>query len=56
VTTRLITVGHGTLPEEEFVELLRGTGIESLVRPTDGVRRDDDHLVYDVGETGSLLA
>lgn len=28
---QLFTVGHGTTPQEEFVELLRSTGVESLV-------------------------
>jgi uncharacterized protein (DUF488 family) len=28
---RLLTVGHGTLDEEKFIELLRGAGIERLV-------------------------
>jgi uncharacterized protein (DUF488 family) len=41
VTTRLITVGHGTLPETEFVEVIRSAGIESLVdvRTAPGSRR-----------------
>jgi len=42
VTTRLITVGHGTLAEDEFVDLLRGAGVESLVdvRTAPGSRRN----------------
>jgi uncharacterized protein (DUF488 family) len=48
----------------DFATLVRGADIRHLMhdgrlaehRPTDGVRRDGDHLVYDVGETGSLLA
>src|SRR3954464_6886457 len=41
VATSLITVGHGTLTEDEFVEVLRGAGIESLmaVRTAPGSRR-----------------
>jgi uncharacterized protein (DUF488 family) len=41
VTTRLITVGHGTLPEDEFVALLAGAGVQSLVdvRTAPGSRR-----------------
>jgi uncharacterized protein (DUF488 family) len=41
VSSRLITVGHGTLPQEEFVELLRAAGVESLVdvRTAPGSRR-----------------
>ena len=41
IVTRLVTVGHGTLPEDEFVEVLRGAGIESLVdvRTAPGSRR-----------------
>jgi len=41
VATRLITFGHGTSPENEFVEILRGAGIESLVdvRTAPGSRR-----------------
>src|SRR5438874_2457089 len=39
--TRPVTVGHGPLPEDEFVEVLRGAGIESLVdvRTAPGSRR-----------------
>lgn len=48
----------------DFATLVRGADVRHLMhdgrmaehRPTDGVRRDGDHLVYDVGETGSLLA
>lgn len=36
----LLTVGHGTLAEEELVALLRGAGVERVV----------DVRVYDVGE------
>lgn len=48
----------------DFATLVRGVDVRHLMhddrlaehRPTEGVRRDGDHLVYDVGETGSLLA
>jgi len=48
----------------DFASLVRGAEIRHLMQdgrlvehcPTDGVRREDDRLVYDVGETGSLLA
>lgn len=48
----------------DFATLVRGADVRHLMhdgrlaehRPTDGVRREDDHLVYDVGETGTLLA
>ena len=47
----------------DFATLVLGAEIVHLMhdgritehRPTDGVRRDGDRLVYDVGETGSLL-
>src|SRR5436305_11717036 len=41
VATSLISVGHGTLAEDEFVEVLRGAGVESLidVRTAPGSRR-----------------
>ena len=41
MASRLITVGHGTLPEDEFVDLLGDAGIESLVdvRTAPGSRR-----------------
>jgi uncharacterized protein (DUF488 family) len=48
----------------DFATLVRDTDVRHLMhdgrlaehRPTEGVRRDGDLLVYDVGETGSLLA
>lgn len=48
----------------DFATLVRGTDVRHLMhdgrlhehRPTEGVRRDGERLVYDVGETGSLLA
>jgi uncharacterized protein (DUF488 family) len=47
----------------DFATLVRGIDVRHLMhdgrlaehRPTDGVRREGDLLVYDVGETGSLL-
>src|SRR4051812_25917788 len=41
VASCLITVGHGTLPQEKFIELLRAAGVESLVdvRTAPGSRR-----------------
>jgi len=41
MAARLITVGHGTLSEDEFAELLRDAGAESLVdvRTAPGSRR-----------------
>lgn len=38
---RLMTLGHGTVPEEEMLELLRGTGVEAVVdvRRAPGSRR-----------------
>jgi len=46
VATRLITVGHGTLPEADFIHLLRRTDIESLVdvRTAPGSRRHPQFL------------
>jgi uncharacterized protein (DUF488 family) len=48
----------------DFATLVRDVGVRHLMhdgrlsehRPTEGVRRDGDLVVYDVGETGSLLA
>jgi len=48
----------------DFATLVRGVEVRHLMHdgrlaehvPTDGVRREGDLLVYDVGETGSLLA
>jgi len=48
----------------DFATLVRGADVRHLMhdgrlaehRPTEGVRREGDGLVYDVGETGSLLA
>jgi len=39
--TRLLTIGHGTLAQDEFVALLRGAAIEQLVdvRTAPGSRR-----------------
>jgi len=41
VATRLISVGHGTLPEDDFIQLLHGAEVESLVdvRTAPGSRR-----------------
>ena len=41
MTIRLITVGHGTLAQDELVKVLRDAGIESLVdvRTAPGSRR-----------------
>lgn len=47
----------------DFASLVRGADVRHLMHdgrlsehhPTEGVRRDGDHLVYDVGETGTLL-
>ena len=48
----------------DFATLVRGADVRHLMHdgrltqhvPTEGVRRDGDLLVYDVGETGTLLA
>ena len=48
----------------DFATLVRAADVQHLMhdgrltehRLTDGVRREGDALVYDVGETGSLLA
>ncbi|MBV8981601.1 MAG: DUF488 domain-containing protein, partial [Acidimicrobiia bacterium] len=42
MATRLITVGHGTLAEDEFADLLHAAGVESLidVRTAPGSRRN----------------
>ncbi|MBV8981298.1 MAG: DUF488 family protein, partial [Acidimicrobiia bacterium] len=48
----------------DFASLVRGADVRHLMHdgrlsehhPTDVVRRDGDFLVYDVGETGTLLA
>ena len=48
----------------DFATLVRGADVRHLMHDgrltehhlTDGVRLEGDHLVYDVGETGSLLA
>jgi uncharacterized protein (DUF488 family) len=48
----------------DFATLVRGADVRHLMhdgrlaehRPTEGVRRDGTQLVYDVGETGSLLS
>jgi len=47
----------------DFASLVRGADVRHLMHdgrlsehhPTEGVRRDGDHLVYDIGETGTLL-
>ena len=41
MATRLISVGHGTLPEDDFIQLLHGAEVESLVdvRTAPGSRR-----------------
>ena len=53
---RRLIADFATLVRETDVRHLMHDGRLSEHHPTDGVRRDDDHLVYDVGETGTLLA
>ncbi|MBV9410938.1 MAG: DUF488 domain-containing protein [Acidimicrobiia bacterium] len=52
---RLIS-DFATLVREVDVRHLMHDGRIGEHHPTEGVRRDGDHLLYDVGETGSLLA
>ncbi|MHB1139881.1 MAG: DUF488 domain-containing protein [Microthrixaceae bacterium] len=52
---RRLVADYVTLVREVAVEHLMHDGRRMEHRPTDGVRLDGDHLVYDVGVTSPLL-